>query len=105
MTEEEKELLRRALVRLEQRGWTQKMSVDKDGRLCLWEAIRQEWIRKNPPPGPDEFTGTETLWEALGFQLLDDGHSDAEEWQDAEGRTFEEVRELIKRTIEAAGAR
>jgi len=80
---------------IDQHGWTQGVFDDDEGHVCVREAIN-----RTAPSILDAFRAASALMDAVG-----DG---ATNWNDADGRTQDEVtaklREVAAAQREAAGA-
>lgn len=86
--------LRTAADVLDEHGWAQHAAVTKDGRLCAWRAVR---VAVGEPVGsvlsarlaPRRNRALEALYRHLGHRGIID-------WNDALGRTEDEVKATLR---------
>lgn len=77
----------KTLELLEERGWCQKRSVDRDGKLCLgWALVMAADSDRDTYIAADAWLQNE-----IGNSIV--------VWNDYGRRTFEEVRDLLQRAV------
>ena len=86
----------RALQNLEAGGWCQHRARGDHGEQCLREAVVHATGQLQRQNGTGGLSPVPTV-RALIANIPDDG---IVAWNDADGREFHEVRELLKRTAD-----